>query len=176
MSQLSIKSGDWIVVDGVDGDVVLQFDRIGGGCARLTVDGPDEILVKRGKARRQAGDIQSGLSDLTTEILSLFSQTDAASGQELLTQFVSDLFYAMAQRRQKEERRQKQAEGIARAKAKGVQFGRTAKPLPDHFDECYQAWQKGEMSAAEAAEACGITRKAFYNVATRVRETGECAV
>lgn len=176
MSQLSIKSGDQIVVDRVEGDVVLQFERIGSGCARFTVDGADEISVKRGKARRSAGDIQSGLNDLTAEVLSLLSQTDAAASQELLTRFVSDLFYALAQKRQKEERRQKQAEGIARAKAKGVQFGRTAKPLPDHFDECYQAWQKGEMSAAEAAETCGITRKAFYNVATRVRETGECAV
>lgn len=109
------------------------------------------------------------------DILSLLAGTDAASSQEMLAHFVSDLFYALAQKRQKEERRQKQAEGIARAKAKGVQFGRAAKPLPDNFDACYQAWRQGEMTAGEAARICGMTRKAFYDGATRIRGARECA-
>ncbi len=123
-----------------------------------------------------AVDIQAELKEKTEEIISLFAEADMESSQEMLTQFVSDLFYAMAQKRQREERRQKQAEGIAKAKAKGVRFGPTAKPLPEGFGKCYQAWRNGEMSVMEAAEICGITRKSFYRAAARVRETGECAV
>lgn len=176
MSQLSIKSGDQLLIDGRDRDIVLRVDRISGGGAHLSVKGLEDICVKRGKAPSAQGDMQSGLNDIAEEILALFAQTDAASSQELLTRFVSDLFYALAQKRQREERRQKQAEGIAKAKAKGVQFGRTAKPLPDNFDACYQAWQQGELTAVEAARRCGITRKAFYNRATRIRGSGERAV
>lgn len=36
--------------------------------------------------------------------------------------------------------RQRQAEGIAAAKARGVKFGRPPRPLPDNFYAVHKAW------------------------------------
>ena len=77
----------------------------------------------------------------------------------------------MAEQSRKEERRQKQAEGIAAAKAKGVRFGRPGKPLPDNFDEARRAWRKGELSLQQAADLCGIPRGTFYNAVVRREQT-----
>ena len=176
MPQLLLKSGDRLVVEGNDEDIVLLVDRVCDGCVCLTVDTLEGIRVKRRKGPQPDADIQDNLTELTKKIITLVSETDAAASQDVLTQFVSDLFYALAQKRQKEERRQKQAEGIARARIRGVRLGRAADPLPDNFGECYQAWQRGAMTATEAARVSGISRKKFYNVVNRVRESGECAV
>ena len=100
---------------------------------------------------------------------------EEAHSKELLGDFVSDLFVALAEQRRREERRQKQAEGIAAAKAKGVRFGRTAKPLPENFDQLHRAWRSGEMTLSQAAEACGLVRGTFYNIAVRREQTGDRA-
>ena len=57
--------------------------------------------------------------------------------------------------------RQRQAEGIAAAKAKGVRFGRVPKPLPDGFHSAYQRWKRGEITGSEAARECGLPRSTF---------------
>lgn len=119
MAQLSIKSGDSLVVDGWDGDIVLKFERIGGGSADLTANRLEDVSVKRGKKSKQDADVQCELNAIRDEIISLLSMMDTTVSQEMLTRLISDLFYAQAQRRQKEERRVKQAEGIAAAKAGG---------------------------------------------------------
>ena len=98
-------------------------------------------------------------------------RSDPAHSRELLSAFVSELVLAVADQSQREERRQKQAEGIAVAKAKGVRFGRPAKPLPDNFDEMHQAWRNGQMTLGQAANACGMPESSFYNAA--VREKGQ---
>ena len=57
--------------------------------------------------------------------------------------------------------RQRQAEGIAAAKAKGVRFGRPPKPLPDNFHRCYQRWKQGEITGTAAAKECGMPLATF---------------
>ena len=57
--------------------------------------------------------------------------------------------------------RQRQAEGIAAAKAKGVRFGRVPAPLPDNFHEVFQQWKHEEISGSEAARRCGMPRSTF---------------
>ena len=64
-------------------------------------------------------------------------------------------------------RKQKQKEGIAKAKHKGIQFGRPEMPLPDNFDQICQMWQKKEIKSEKAAELCNISRSLFYR---KVRE------
>ena len=120
-------------------------------------------------------ELQAKLKELTAEIVSDLSALVAAHSKERLGDFVSDLFVALAEQRRREERRQKQAEGIAAAKAKGVRFGRTAKPLPENFDQLHRAWRSGEMTLSQAAEACGLVRGTFYNIAVRREQTGDRA-
>ena len=53
--------------------------------------------------------------------------------------------------------------GIAAAKARGVQFGRDPRPLPENFWTAYEAWKAKRMTIQEAAKACGLPRSTFYD-------------
>ena len=111
--------------------------------------------------------IQTELRQLAQEIAASLSDLDAASGRALVSDFVSELFFQLAEQQRREDRRQKQAQGIAAAKARGVRFGRAAKPVPDGFDQLHRAWREGRISLKKAAESCGMTRGTFYTVALR---------
>ena len=50
--------------------------------------------------------------------------------------------------------RQRQTEGIAAAKAKGIRFGWVPKPLPENFHAVYQRWKSGEITGTAAAREC----------------------
>lgn len=63
--------------------------------------------------------------------------------------------------------RQRQAEGIAAAKERGVHFGRKAMVLPPEYDEVYEAWSKGELSARAAARKLGISHQTFLKWAKK---------
>ena len=66
---------------------------------------------------------------------------DTRRGKDLLGTFLSDIVLQVLSFVAENERtniRQRQAEGIAAAKAKGVRFGRVPKPLPDGFHSAYQ--------------------------------------
>lgn len=63
--------------------------------------------------------------------------------------------------------RQRQAEGIAAAKAKGVKFGRPEKKVPDDFGEIVKAWGQKKMPLAEVLRQCGMSEATFYR---RLRE------
>lgn len=113
---------------------------------------------------------------LAQEVIAEISELDPSHSKELLGTFVSELFLSVAEQERRDMRRQKQAEGIAAAKARGVRFGPEPKPLPDNFDECYEAWQDGQITATRAAEACGLSRKGFYRAIERKKKMTDCAV
>ena len=56
---------------------------------------------------------------------------------------------------------QRQAEGIAAAKARGVKFGRPRKALPEGFGEVKARWERGELSARAAGKLLGVTHRSF---------------
>ena len=119
-------------------------------------------------------EVQKRLQQLAQEVMSEITELDSDHGKELLGAFVSELFLAVAKQEQQDFRRQKQAEGIAAARARGVQFGRT--PLPDNFSECYEAWQSGHMTQTQAAESCGISRATFRREINRLKRDNSCSV
>lgn len=164
MLRYFMKPGDLITVSE---ETTLQIERICGGRVCLTAEDPDAVTVKQGGGETTSLDVRAELKNRAEEILLLLSAVDGVSSQQMLSDFVSDLFYAQAQKRQNEERRQKQAAGIAKARAKGVQFGPTAKSMPAGFDDLRQAWRNKEMTLREAAEACGVPKSTFYNAALR---------
>lgn len=57
--------------------------------------------------------------------------------------------------------RQRQAEGIAAAKARGVKFGRQPLPCPDNYPEIYALWKAGKLSARKAAKFLGVSHFTF---------------
>lgn len=57
--------------------------------------------------------------------------------------------------------RQRQAEGIAAARERGVRFGRDFKERPEQYPDCVARWRSGEMSARAAARTLGISHSTF---------------
>ncbi|MBQ7921380.1 MAG: recombinase family protein [Clostridia bacterium] len=89
---------------------------------------------------------------------------DTRRGKDLMGTFLSDIVLQVLSFVAENERtniKQRQAEGIAAAKAKGVRFGRPPKPLPENFYSCYQRWKKGEITGTAAAKECGMPLATF---------------
>lgn len=89
---------------------------------------------------------------------------DTRRGKDLMGTFLSDIVLQVLSFVAENERiniRQRQAEGIAAAKAKGVRFGRIPKPLPENFHAVYQRWKRGEITGTAAAKECGMPLSTF---------------
>lgn len=68
---------------------------------------------------------------------------DTRRGKDLMGTFLSDIVLQVLSFVAENERtniKQRQAEGIAAAKAQGIKFGRPPLPLPDNFYEVHKAW------------------------------------
>lgn len=78
----------------------------------------------------------------------------------LIVDIVLQLLSYVAQT-EREFIRQRQAEGIAAAKSRGVQFGRKPKVRPEGFTELKSQWQNNRISANRAAKKLGITHQTF---------------
>ena len=78
---------------------------------------------------------------------------DTRRGKDLMGTFLSDIVLQVLSFVAENERtniRQRQAEGIAAAKARGVRFGRPPCPLPESFHEAYQLWKSGKLTGTAA--------------------------
>ena len=89
---------------------------------------------------------------------------DTRRGKDLMGTFLSDIVLQVLSFVAENERtniRQRQAEGIAAAKARGVQFGRPPQALPDNFLSVYQQWKSGTITGVAAAKACKMPLSTF---------------
>lgn len=92
---------------------------------------------------------------------------DTRQYKDLMGTFIADLVLQVLSFCSESERtaiRQRQAEGIAAAKARGVRFGRPAKQPPEGFAETVQLWQAGILRTEEALEKCGMCRSTFFKL------------
>ncbi len=90
---------------------------------------------------------------------------DTRREKSLLGTFISDLILALLSYVAETEYQtihQRQAEGIAAAKARGIKFGRRPFPLPPNFHEVYQRWKMGKITVKQAAFECGMPQATFY--------------
>ena len=95
---------------------------------------------------------------------------DTRREKNLLGTFISDIVLALLSYVAENERiniKQRQAEGIAAAKARGVKFGRPPLPIPDNFYQMHNEWRAGKITIDEAAKACGMCAKTFYSKAVK---------
>lgn len=95
---------------------------------------------------------------------------DTRNGKDLMGTFIADLvlqilsFVAQSER---ENIKKRQAEGIAAAKAKGVKFGRSKKPIPGDFGKVIKDWEQKKLTLAEVLRQCNMSEATFYR---RLRE------
>ena len=79
-------------------------------------------------------------------------------------QFLSDLMFEVFDAtilKEREQRRQKQSEGIRAAQKKGVHIGRKPMERGADFEALKQQWQRGEVSLREAGRRLGVTHQTF---------------
>ena len=96
---------------------------------------------------------------------------DTRRGKDLMGTFLSDIVLQVLSFVAENERdniRQRQAEGIAAAKARGVRFGLPPLPLPDNFHMLHQAWRGQKITLRQAARACGMPTGTFYSKAIKL--------
>lgn len=89
---------------------------------------------------------------------------DTRRGKDLMGTFLSDIVLQVLSFVAENERtniRQRQAEGIAAAKARGVRFGRPPRPLPENFHQVYQQWKNKKITGLTAAKMCGMPMSTF---------------
>ncbi len=96
---------------------------------------------------------------------------DTRQGRDLTGRLISDIVLQLLSyvaQTERENIRQRQLEGIAAAKAKGVHFGPAAQTLPEGFESFRRAWRDREMTLREAVDACGLPKSTFYDAARRM--------
>ena len=136
-----IKEGDEIVIKSIDRlgrnyDEILKEWRIITKEKKVDIQVIDMPLLN---TKSETSDLTGiFIADLVLQILAYVAETERA--------FI----------------KQRQAEGIAIAKAKGIQFGRKRLPLPDAFEDYYHLWMKGNITIREGAEALGMSHSTFF--------------
>lgn len=136
-----LKKGDLLIVKSID-RLGRNYDEILEQWAVITKRIGADILVLDMSlldTRERNGDLTGAfIADLVLQILAYVAQTER--------EFIH----------------QRQAEGIATAKAKGVQFGRRPDPLPTRFEEVCRLYASGQLSVRKAAKELGMSKSSFY--------------
>ena len=89
---------------------------------------------------------------------------DIRQGRDLTGTLIADIVLQLLSYVAQTERElihQRQAEGIAAAKARGVQFGRTRKACPPEFPAVYEMWRNNQISARKAARKLCVSPPTF---------------
>ncbi|MCQ2414930.1 MAG: recombinase family protein [Lachnospiraceae bacterium] len=95
---------------------------------------------------------------------------DTRQGRDLTGTLIADIVLQLLSYVAQTERefiRQRQAEGIAAAKARGVHMGRPVKNIPDDFEQLVTLWEKKKISLEQILQECGMSKATFYR---RLRE------
>ena len=106
------------------------------------------------------------------KVLNMLPLLDTTLYKDLLGTFIADLILAilsMIAQMERENTLQRQAEGIAVAKAKGVVFGRKAVDIPEDFYDIFLRWRDKELSKEQAAELCGFSIRTLYTLTAEWR-------
>ncbi len=89
---------------------------------------------------------------------------DTRQGRDLTGTLIADIVLQLLSyvaQTERENIRQRQAEGIAEAQARGVRFGPERKALPEEFTVLAERWQRGEVSSRKAAGRLGVSYQTF---------------
>ncbi len=140
-----LRRGDTLVVKSLD---------------RLSRNKAD---IKRELEYFKASGIRLKVLDLPTTMM------DFPAGQEWIFDMVNNILIEVLGSIAEQERvtiHQRQAEGIAAAKAKGKHLGRPQAELPDNWNEVITAWKAKQITAVEAMRQTGVRRSTFYKFAS----------
>lgn len=101
---------------------------------------------------------------------------DTRRGKDLMGTFLSDIVLQVLSFVAENERsniKQRQAEGIAAAKARGIQFGRPKIEMPDNFMQLVSQWENKKIRLSYVLEVCQISKATFYRRLNQCRQNHE---
>lgn len=127
--------------------VVKSIDRLGRNYAEIIEQWRTITKIKR-----------AAIVVLDAPILDTRCDKDIIG--TLISELVLQIMSAFAQI-EREMNRQRQAEGIAVAKSKGIKFGRESLPIPDNFPDVLKQWKAGEISARTAGKLLKVSHCTF---------------
>lgn len=90
---------------------------------------------------------------------------DTRNGKDLMGTFIADLvlqILSFVAQNERENIKQRQAQGIAAAKAKGIKFGRPKSPVPSNFIDLIKQWERKQLLMKELLLLCNISEATFY--------------
>ena len=100
---------------------------------------------------------------------------DTTKNKDLFGTFISDLVLQILSFVAENERvniRQRQAEGIAAAKARGVKFGRPKKYFAEEYVDIFRMVKRGEIKRTEAMALMNVSVKTYYRILKEIKEKG----
>lgn len=89
---------------------------------------------------------------------------NTGDGKDLTGELISDIVLQLLSYVAQTEREfihQRQAEGIAAAKARGVRFGRKPMERPERYEALKEEWRAQKITARAAARQLGINHTTF---------------
>ena len=100
---------------------------------------------------------------------------DTRIGKDLMGTFLSDIVLQVLSFAAENERsniKQRQAEGIAAAKARGVRFGRPKYKEPQNFEAMVSLWENKKMTLSEILESCDMSKSTFFRRRRELKSGG----
>ena len=146
-----LKKGDILVVKSID--------RLGRNY--------EEIIEQWRHITKEIG---ADIVVLDMEIL------DTTSHKDLIGTLVSDIvlqLLSFVAQNERENIRQRQAEGIAAAKARGVVFGRPTKYLPEKYIDIILKYKNKEMRRNDAARLIGCSNSTLHRMVNKLKKDGK---
>ena len=123
-------------------------------------EGDSVVVESISRFARNTKDLLELTEQLNSKHVQFVSQKESIDTNTPAGKFMLTIFGAVAEL-EREYIRQRQREGIEIAKEHGKYKGRPAKQL-DTFDEIYQQWKSGNISATYASKQLNISRSTFY--------------
>ncbi|MDL2293854.1 recombinase family protein [Ruminococcaceae bacterium OttesenSCG-928-D13] len=131
--------------------IILSLDRLGRNYSEI-----------RGQWEHITNGLKADIKVLDMPLLDTSTSSD-----NLDRRFMADLVLQILSYVAEKERlsiRERQAQGIAAAKAAGKPLGRPRAEYPAEWEKYYTAWQGGEITATKAMEELGMKRTTFYKL------------
>lgn len=160
-----------------------DLDRPGYRMLRDYMLRPGDTLVIKSLDRlsRRKEDIKNELRHfhdmgVRVKIIDLpTSMIEVPAGQEWVLDMVNNILIEVLGTIAEQEREttlKRQAEGIAAAREKGVDFGRPKIEYPSDWAQVYVAWKSGGISARMAMERLGLKKTTFYKLVREYERRG----
>lgn len=142
LKETMLRSGDTLVVK--------ELDRLGR----------NKQMIKEELEYFRANNIRVKILNIPTTLMDI-------DGNDWILEMVSNILIEVLASIAEDERaknHQRQSEGIASAKAKGVTFGRPTIRKPENYEVVMQQVSSGELKAVEAMKLLGVKKTSFYKL------------